>query len=96
MVTNDPAESSFTGVTSQVKTYGRIGMFNATAISDMYRNGYLSCTTTKNDIKEGNRGMFHDFTEELQLTAGMAAMEDAPVTHQSNNQSLQLQSEIRL
>ena len=38
MVTNDLAESSFAGVTSQVQTYGRIGMFNAAAISGMYRN----------------------------------------------------------
>ena len=73
MVTNDLAESSFAGVTYQVKTYGHIGMFNATAISDMYRNGYLSCTTTKNDSKEGNRGMFNDFTEELRITAVMIA-----------------------
>ena len=41
--TNDLAESSFTGVTSQVQTYGRIGMCNAAAISDMSINGYLSC-----------------------------------------------------
>ena len=96
MVTNDPAESSFTGVTSQVQTYVRICMCNASAIINMSINGYLSCPTTKKDLKEGNRGMFHDFPEELQLTAVMAAMEDAPVTHQSNNQSLQLQSERRL
>ena len=91
MVTNDLAESSFTGVTSQVQTYGRIGMCNAAAIIYMSRNRYLSRPTTKKDLKEGNRGLFHDFPEELRLTAVMAAMEDAPITHKENNQSLELQ-----
>ena len=95
MVTNDLAESSFAGVTSQVQTYGRIGMFNAAAISGMYRNWYLSRPTTKNDLKEGNWDMFHDLSEELRLTAVMAAMEDATVTHQANNQSIDFQREIR-
>ena len=85
MVTNDITESSFAGVTSQVQTYGRIGMFNAVDISYMSRNGYLSCTTTKKYHKEVNRGMFHDFPEELRLTAVMAAMEDDPATNQANN-----------
>ena len=40
-------------------------------------------------------GLFHDFPEELLLTAVMAAMEDAPVTHKSNNKSLELQRERR-
>ena len=85
MATNDLAESSFTGVTSQVQTYGHIGMCNATDISDMSRNGYLSRPTTKKYLKEGNRGMFHDFPEELRLTAVTAAMEDTPFTHQAKN-----------
>ena len=37
--------------------------------------------------------MFHDFPEELRLTAVMAATEDAPVTHKANNQSIELQCE---
>ena len=60
MVTNDLSESSFAGITYQVQTYGRIGMCNAAAISDMPRNGYLSRPTTKKDLKEVNRGLFHD------------------------------------
>ena len=60
MATNDLAENSFAGVTSQVQTYGLIGLCNATAISDMSKNGYLSRPTTKKDLKEGNKGMFHD------------------------------------
>ena len=74
MSTNDISESSFTGVTYQVKTYGWIGMCNSAAISDMYRNIYLSRPTTRKDLKEGSRGMFHYFTEELRLPAVMAAM----------------------
>ena len=65
MVTNDLAENSFAGVTSQVQTYGQIGMCNAADIRKMSRNGYLYRPTTKKDLKEGNRGMFHDFPEEL-------------------------------
>ena len=68
-------------------------MCNAADISDMSRNGYLSRPTTKKDLKEGNRGLFHDLTEELRLTDVMTAMEDAPVTHKSNNQPLDLQLE---
>ena len=88
MVTNDLAESSFAGVTSQVQTYGRIGMCNAAAIIDMSINGYLSRPTNKKDLKEVNRGLFHDFPEELRLTDVMAAMGYAPVTHKANNKSL--------
>ena len=95
MVTNDLTESSFAGVTSQVQTYGRIGMCNDADISDMYRNGYFSCPTTKKDLKEVNNGTFQDFPEELWLTAIMAAMEDTPVTNHANNQSLEIQRERR-
>ena len=91
MITNDLSESSFTGVTSQFQTYGRICMCNAAAINDISRNGYLSHPTTKQYLKEGNCGMFHDFPETLRLTAVMVPMEDATVTHQANNQSLELQ-----
>ena len=70
-------------------------MCNAAAISDMSRNGYLSRPTTKKYLKEGNRFLFHNFPEELRLTALMAETEDAPVTHKSINQPLDLQREIR-
>ena len=49
-------------------------------------NGYVSCPNNKNDLKEGNKGMFDDFLEELRLTALMEAMKDAPFTHQAKNQ----------
>ena len=65
ILTNDLSEISFAGVTFQVQIYGRIGMCNSEAISEISRNGYLSCPTTKKDLKEGDRGMFHDFPEDL-------------------------------
>ena len=37
--------------------------------------------------------MFHDLSEELQLTAVMKATEDSPVTHQAYNQQLEIQRE---
>ena len=95
MVTKDLAESSFAGVTSQVQTYVRIGMCTSADISDMSRNRYLSRPTTKKDLKEDNRGMFHDFPEEVRLTAMMAIMEDNHVTNQANNQLLEIQCEKR-
>ena len=76
-------------------TYPSIGLCNAAAISDMSRNGYLSRPTTKKYLKEGNRGLFRDFPEELGLTALMAETDDAPATHKSNNQSLELKLERR-
>ena len=70
-------------------------MCNAAAISDMSRNRYLSRPSTKKNLKEGNRGLFHYFPEELLRTAAMPEMEDAPVMHKANNQSLELQRERR-
>ena len=67
MLTNDLAESSFSGVTSQVQTYVRIGMCNSAAISDMSRNVYLSRPTTKKDLKEGNRFFFMIFQKSCEL-----------------------------
>ena len=86
IVTNNHAESSFVGVTYQVHTYGRIGLCNATDIINVSINGYVSCPNNKNDLKEGNKGMFDDFPEELRLNSLMEAMKDAPFTHQAKNQ----------
>ena len=47
---NDLAESSFAGVTAQVQCYGRIGMSNAAAVSDVARNGLLNRDGTKKQI----------------------------------------------
>ena len=46
-------------------------------------------------IQESNRFFFHDFPEELRLTVVMAAMEDTPIMHNADNQSLEIQRERR-
>ena len=85
---NDLAESSFAGLTAQVQVFGRIGMANAAAISDMKRNGFLSRDG------EGN-GLFHDLPPELQLTALMTALQFAPDTRQLNNAGLERARETK-
>ena len=44
---NDLAKSSFAGVTAQVQCYGRIGMSNAAAVSNVTRNELLNHNDTK-------------------------------------------------
>ena len=95
MVTNDPAESSFAGVTAQIQSYGRIDLCNAAAVSDITRNKFLSRPTTKKEIKNGSIGFFHTLPEELQATAVMVAMENVPATKEYNNEALSLQRKRR-
>ena len=77
MASNDLAESSFAGLTAQIQCYGRIGMCNAAAVSDTSRNGFLSRATTKKEINEQKKGLYHTLPQELQITLGMVCMEDA-------------------
>ena len=76
---NDLAESSFAGVTAQVQCYGRIGMRNASAVSDVERNGLLNRNSTKKQInhattstkkkqKDKKRGLYHGLPKELHIT----------------------------
>ena len=95
MAVNDLAESSFAGVTAQVQCFGRIGMHAAAAVSDMSRNEFFFRPTTKNEISNDKRGLFHGLPEELKVTAVMTAMEDAPATRQSNNASLDAQRAMK-
>eukprot|EP00957_Ditylum_brightwellii_P185647 14134773-Ditylum_brightwellii.AAC.1 len=53
MVTNDLAENSFAGVTTQVQTYGHIDLCSAAAVSDIARNSHLSRPTTTKELKKG-------------------------------------------
>ena len=52
MVTNDLAESSFAGMTSQITNYGRINLFSAAGLSHISRNGFLFKPKTTKEIKE--------------------------------------------
>ena len=74
MAVNDLSDSSFAGVTSQLQVFGRIGMASAAAISNMARNGFLERPTTNKEMSDNKTSMFHDFPEELQITAIMCAV----------------------
>ena len=69
MEVNELAESSFAGVTSQLQVFGRIGMASAAAICDMDRNGFLDWPTTNKEMSDKEKSLYHDFPEELQITA---------------------------
>lgn len=90
--TNDLAESCFAGLTRQIEIGNRILMTNAAAISDMKRNGFMNRGGKK---KGDTRGKFYELPEELQITAVMAAMENASATRESNNHALNRMREYR-
>ncbi|KAL7546176.1 hypothetical protein ACHAWF_015185 [Thalassiosira exigua] len=89
MATNDLAESSFAGVTSQLQSFGRIAMCSAAAVSDAKRNKFFYRATSKKAIENGEEGLFYT------ITAVMMSMEDAPATRQSNNNDLERYRKIR-
>ena len=74
MAVNDLVESSFTGVTSQLQVFGRIGMASSADIIDMARNGFLDQPTTNKEMSDNKTSLFHDLTEELHITAIMCAL----------------------
>ena len=103
---NDLDESSYTGVTAQVQCYSRIGMSNATAVSDVVRNGLLSSDGTKKQInhatkitkkkqKDKKRGLYHGLPKDLHITLLMMCMEDSPATRKQNNDDLNRSRECR-
>ena len=103
---NDLAESSFAGVTAQVQCYGRIGMSNAAAVSDVARNGLLNRDGTKKQINHANtstkmkqndkkRGLYHGLPKELKINLLVMCMEDAPATRKQNNDDLNRSREWR-
>ena len=49
MAVNNLVESAFVGLTAQLEVFGRIGLANAAAVSDMQRNGYLKRRNPKNN-----------------------------------------------
>ena len=49
MDVNNLAESAFGGLTAQLEVFGRIGLANAAAASDMQRNGYLKWPNLENN-----------------------------------------------
>ena len=92
--TNDIAESTLGGCTSQIQRYGRIGLSNASAISDMKRNGFIRRPTGfKQDNKP--RGLFHEFNAVLRDAIVEVAMRDAPECKEQNNKDLKDKAQAR-
>ena len=75
MDVNDLAESSFTGLTAQLQVFVQIGMASAATISDMVINGFLDQPTTNKNMSDNKTSQFHDFPEELQITAIVCAVQ---------------------
>ena len=88
MAVNDIAESSFAGVTAQLQVFGRIGMASAADIRNMARNIFLDQPTTNMDMSDKKTSLFHDLPEELQITAIMCTVQEAPNTIQSNTDDM--------
>ena len=55
-------------------------MTSSSDIIDMARNGFLDQPTPKEEISEKKTSMFHDFPEELHITAIMCALQEATAT----------------
>ena len=91
MSVNDLAESSFAGVTAQLQVFVRIGMSSAATISNMARNGFLDQPTTNKEMSDKRINKFHDFPEELYITAIMCALLETPSTRQLNINSMDRQ-----
>ena len=88
---NDFSDISFAGVTSQLQLFGIIGISSTADIIDMARNGFLDQPTTNKEMSDKKTGKFHDFPEELQITAIMCALQEDPATRQSNTNAMDRQ-----
>ena len=59
-------------------------------------NGFMHRPISVVEMKgESGHGLFHGLPEELQITAIMTAMEQAPATCDSNNRALELQHQTK-
>ena len=87
MATNDLAESSFGTVTNQMQRFSRIDIAGAAAVSDLQRNQFLN--------RVGEKGIFHNFSDEIQISLVLTAMEDAPRTRRENRSLLNRQCKAK-
>lgn len=87
--TNDIAERSFAGLTSQLESFGRDDLASLAGVSDLMQNGFLKRPTTRKAINANSRGMFHCMMEGLRLSFGKAAENHSPETIRANNVWLQ-------
>ena len=70
-------------------------MCNAAAVSDTSRNGLLSRPTTRKEINEQKRGLYHTIVPELQITIGMVCMEDSTAVRKRNDDLIERQRKFR-
>ena len=81
-------------------------MSNASAVSDVARNGLLNrdgtkkqtnraTTSTKKKQTEKKRGLYHGLPKEIQITLLVMCMEDAPAAIKQNNDDLNRPREWR-
>ena len=66
-------------------------MASAAAIRGMTRNGFLDLPNTKKNMSDKKTIMFHDLTEELQITTIMSEVQEDPATIQPNNDAMDRQ-----
>jgi hypothetical protein len=79
--TNDKAESTLGGTTTNIQQFGWIALSSAGTVSDIKRNASLqqdAILTKKNPTI--NPGLFNQFPQELQQAIVRVGMKDAPAT----------------
>ena len=81
MAVNDLAESAFGGLMAQLEVFGRTGLANTAAVSDMQRNGYLK----RPNLENNEVSLYFGLPEELRITATMTAVKLDPAVRKSNN-----------
>ena len=95
MDVNGLVESSFTGVTAQLQVFGWIGMTSAAAISNTARNGFLDQVTTNKEMSYNKTSLFHDFPEELQITAIIWAVQEDTATWQPKTNDMDRKRNVK-
>jgi hypothetical protein len=90
--TNDRSESALGGTTHQLQKYGRIGIANAAAVSNVKTNGYFRRFSVNGNK---TKGMFHQFYPKMRECLLMVAIEDAPATLSTNRDDLDKQQEAK-
>ena len=91
MAMNNLAESSFAGVTVQLQVFGRIVVASADAIIDMARYGFFYRPTMNKEMSDNKKSLFHDFPEDLQITAIMCVVQEDPAKIQSSFDAMDTQ-----
>ena len=81
MAVNDLAESAFGGLTAQLEVFGRIGLANAAAVSDMQWNGYLK----RPNLENNEVSLYFGLPKELWITVTMTAVKLSPSVRNSKN-----------